>query len=266
MGDTDGPAPGPPTLSDWEVDRLAEHLDRLLADLLSRGDDEIAAAVVGLVEGIERIHAEGMRRLAELLARDTDLLARAERDPVISSLFTVYDLSVGERSGAEEGRAALDPGGVSPTGDTSIVPQSTLVHLRRRLEERRSGTNRRPDGPLPGGLDSRDPDAREDRGAHRMGTVPLSDLPEGGLYGVTVGRMSVLLVRHPGGSVHAFRNACPGTPLPLHLGSFDDDALVCPWHGCRFDPSSGTRLDQEGPPLRPLAVHEHEGTLHIALP
>lgn len=262
MSNADGSTPGPPALSDWEVDRLADHLDRLLEELLSRGDEEVAAAVVGLVEGIERIHAEGMRRLAELLARSSDLFARAERDPVISSLFAAYDLSVQAPAGAGGDDPALEPAGASPTGDTSVVPRATLVRLRRRLEGRAAEES----GPGAGVVvPPGDPDAAEATRAS-VGTFPLSDLAEPGLYGLTVGRASVLVVRDREGGVHAFRNACPGSPLPLHLGTLYDAALVCPWHGCRFDPSSGERLDREGPSLRRFAVRELEGTLRIAVP
>lgn len=246
------PPPGPPALSDWEVDRLADHLDELLGELLRGGDRELAAAVVGLIEGIERLHAEGMRRLAELLARNADLFAKAERDPVISGLFELYDLSVEAVRSRPGATGDLDPGGRSPTGDTSVVPQGTLVELRRRLDEH--GDGGRPRG-------AADPVDGDD--SCRVGTIGVAEIEDRPLCAVMVGRTPVLLVRTASEDVRAFRNACPGSPLPLHLGTLDEDALVCPWHGCRFDPRTGARLDGEGPPLRAIPVEESDGALRI---
>lgn len=241
-----GPAPSraasPHALSDWEVERLAEHLDGLLERLLARGDEELAATVAGLVEGLERIHAEGLRRLAEIVARDAELFRRAERDPVIASLFELYDLSV------DRGTADLDPGGASLTGDVSVVPRAKLVQLRRRLDR-------------PGEAAE---DGSSDRGSPRIGTFALAELGESGLAGVTIGRSSVLLVRR-GDGIHAYRNACPGTPLPLHLGRLEGDELLCPWHGCRFEVGTGARQDAEGASLVPLEARVSDDQVRVII-
>lgn len=237
-----GRAASPQALSDWEVERLAEHLDGLLERLLARGDEELAAAVAGLVEGLERIHAEGLRRLAEIVGRDAEQLRRAERDPVIASLFELYDLSV------DRGVRGLDPGGVSPTGDVSVVPRAKLVQLRRRLDRPRDAAG----------------DGSADRASPRIGTFPLSELGEAGVAGVTIGRTPVLLVRR-GDEIHAYRNACPGTPLPLHLGRLEGDELLCPWHGCRFEVGTGARGDAEGGSLAPLEARVSDGQVRVVL-
>lgn len=36
------------------------------------------------------------------------------------------------------------------------------------------------------------------------------------------------------GSIAIFRRFCPHQGAPLETGYFDHDALLCPWHGCRF--------------------------------
>ncbi len=243
MSDRPEAGSGPLALSDWEVERLAEHLDGLLVRLLEDGDQELAAAVVGLLEGIERLHAEGLRRVAELLARNRDLFSRAARDPVISGLFDLYDLSVSGMADAGGAAAELDPGGISPTGDVSIVPSTKLVQLRHRLG--RSKGTRISDG---------------------VATFDLDELGDEDLCGLSVGSTSVLVVRDGRGGVRAYRNACPGSPLPLHLGRLEEGALVCPWHGCRFDAASGARLEGEGPGLGALeaTVEGRRLTIDIA--
>lgn len=42
-----------------------------------------------------------------------------------------------------------------------------------------------------------------------------------------------------GGRLHAFDNRCPHTGGPLALGRIEKGAVVCPWHGARFDLGSG---------------------------
>lgn len=207
-----------------EVERLAERLDEVLDFLARRAEPELAVAVVQLVEGIERLHAEGLRRLVELLGEDPGRLRRAMADPVIGDLFALYDLAVIDPS------AEVDPGGVSPTGDVSVVPEARLVQLERRLS-RRAGGSSSPAGAPP-----------------RVAEVALADLPEGSLHGSLVGELPLLIV-HVEDGIAAFRNVCPGSPLPLHQGRLDARTLTCPWHGCRFDALTGEPLGEDGAAL-----------------
>lgn len=46
---------------------------------------------------------------------------------------------------------------------------------------------------------------------------------------------------------------CPGSALPLSLGSLEGGELVCPWHGCRFNGLTGQRVGR-GPALTPRPV------------
>lgn len=77
-----------------EFQELAGRLDAVLAGLQERVEPDVAAAVAELVEGLQRVHGEGLRRLAELLAEEPDLLERALDEPVVSNLFFLYDLTV----------------------------------------------------------------------------------------------------------------------------------------------------------------------------
>lgn len=70
------------------------------------------------------------------------------------------------------------------------------------------------------------------------------DLPAGSVHGIEIDLTPVLLVSTDAGT-HAYRNACPGSVLPLHLGTLRDGILHCPWHGCRYEAATGRSL-QEG--------------------
>ena len=52
-----------------------------------------------------------------------------------------------------------------------------------------------------------------------------------------------MLLCNVAGEVYAFRNACPGSDLPLDGGRLRDFTLLCPWHNYVFDARTGKRLD-----------------------
>jgi len=64
------------------------------------------------------------------------------------------------------------------------------------------------------------------------------------------------LIANLAGELYAYRNACPGSPLPLDGSRVQGTVLQCPWHGCRFDLRGGKRLDGPGAGLgvMPIAV------------
>lgn len=77
-----------------ELNQLTARLDRILESVAEDADPAVARAVAELLDGIQRVHAEGLRRVTQLLARDPETLERALDDPVISNLFYLYDLAV----------------------------------------------------------------------------------------------------------------------------------------------------------------------------
>lgn len=217
-----------------EIERLAGRLEEVLRWLAANADPAVTDAVAELLDGLQRVHGEGLRRLAGLLVEDEERWGRALADPVVSSLFELYELRVGR------------PDGGSPTGDVSVVPEDRLVQLERRLRRERPGA------------------AGKER-PERVAEIPLDELPEGSLFAALVDDTPVLVVRS-GEGVRAYRNACPGSPLPLHVGTLDGATLVCPWHGCRFDVRSGERESGTGPPLDRLPSRIGHGLVRVLVP
>jgi nitrite reductase/ring-hydroxylating ferredoxin subunit/uncharacterized membrane protein len=64
------------------------------------------------------------------------------------------------------------------------------------------------------------------------------DVPEAGVTGVTAGGVDVVLARVDG-QVCAIAATCTHLGGPLARGERHDNAIVCPWHGSRFDLCSG---------------------------
>jgi nitrite reductase/ring-hydroxylating ferredoxin subunit len=70
----------------------------------------------------------------------------------------------------------------------------------------------------------------------------VSDLTEGKGLCVKTGDVSLVLVKR-GGKVHALENHCPHLGLPLGRGKIEDDEIVCPFHGSRFNICTGENTD-----------------------
>lgn len=117
-----------------ELNHLAAHLDQILEELVESAEPEVARGLVELVDGLQRVHGEGLRRAAELLARDPELMDEALSDPAVSNLFYLYDLAVVDAE--ERVRDALESARVmarSHGGELELVDvDDGMVRLRVR--------------------------------------------------------------------------------------------------------------------------------------
>ncbi|WP_370306025.1 Rieske (2Fe-2S) protein [Sinimarinibacterium flocculans] len=77
-----------------------------------------------------------------------------------------------------------------------------------------------------------------------MSKIPVvlsSELLEGRTLARKAEGQALLLTR-VGGCVYAVENRCPHMGLPLTRGKLDGKVVRCPWHGSRFDLSTGESL------------------------
>ncbi len=98
---------------------------------------------------------------------------------------------------------------------------------------------------------------------HAAGGAPLpgkftpvmaaEDLPEGEMKKADAKGFPVLLVRQ-NDEIHALADTCSHAGGPLSEGKLEDGAVVCPWHGSRFDLETGKVLD--GPATHPAPCFE----------
>lgn len=77
----------------------------------------------------------------------------------------------------------------------------------------------------------------------------MSELETGVPRLVEVDGVDVVLVCQDG-RIHAFAARCPHLGGPLAEGWLYDGTLVCPWHGSRFDLTSGQSV--RGPATSPV--------------
>jgi nitrite reductase/ring-hydroxylating ferredoxin subunit len=104
--------------------------------------------------------------------------------------------------------------------------------------------------------------ARVPAGRYELGDQ--AQFPAPGLYDVTVAGVKLALVGAADSSYRAVAGICPHTGGPLPLGRACDGAIACPWHGAKFDISTGRSISGPTPiPLNTYDVEMADGRLTL---
>lgn len=216
---------------DAKLAQALERLDRLVGSAESDPDPAFRERVFELLEAIDAVHRPLVWRVGELVYHDRPELfeQRLLEDPVASILFEMYGLVSPERRegpvAATDGAAAAQPAAFVSLGNLEASIPSPLAWYTAARGE---------------------------------------DVAEGALLGRDVEGERLLLARI-GGEVRAYRDACPGSPMPLSTGAVREGVLLCPWHDCRFDLESGRRVDREGAPLEAVPLTVRDGEVRVGL-
>ena len=80
-----------------------------------------------------------------------------------------------------------------------------------------------------------------------------TEIPQGAMKRVTLGTQQVLLA-NIGGKYYAIGSVCTHMGGPLERGKLDGHEVECPWHGSRFDVTTGAV--KRGPAARPEPSYE----------
>ncbi|MHB1552853.1 MAG: NifU family protein [Acidimicrobiales bacterium] len=88
---------------------------------------------------------------------------------------------------------------------------------------------------------------------------PAGTVPEGGMVRFDVGEES-FVITNVANRLAVFRNECAHQGMSLDGGLVDDGVLVCPWHGFRYDASTGECLSAPGVQLQQVP-HRVDGGL-----
>lgn len=78
--------------------------------------------------------------------------------------------------------------------------------------------------------------------AKRVFLCEVSNFPAQGRKVFNIEGVSVLLIK-VGEKFYAISNKCPHLGLPLAGGKVEGEAIICPFHGSKFDLKSGENLD-----------------------
>jgi len=97
----------------------------------------------------------------------------------------------------------------------------------------------------------------------RVGSA--SDVPVGeGRVVDAAGRTLALF--NVGGTYHAVDNACAHRGGPLGEGDLDGTVVICPWHGWRWDVTSGANANNPAIKVPCFPVTVERGEIFVDLP
>lgn len=68
-----------------------------------------------------------------------------------------------------------------------------------------------------------------------------AEIVEGKTQALTAGKRTLVLTRIAG-KVYAVENKCPHLKMPLARGKLEGAVIRCPWHGARFDITTGENV------------------------
>ena len=73
----------------------------------------------------------------------------------------------------------------------------------------------------------------------RLFVGKASDIPDGQIIHLMIDKKKDILVVNIGGNYYAVSNICSHEGARLHEGRLSGKELVCPWHGAKWDVTSG---------------------------
>jgi nitrite reductase (NADH) small subunit/3-phenylpropionate/trans-cinnamate dioxygenase ferredoxin subunit len=211
-----------------DLDQHAARIAELMQQLESGAEPKTRDGVFELLEHIDHLHRTCVWRLFELVTElgGKGLIDRVAEDPVVKTLFVLYDLIP-----IEPLRPIVSTGPVTGPYSGGFIPVESLR------------------------LRGQPPDWKV--------AFAQADLTPGSLQAVEIEGTPVLLCSVEE-RVFAYRNSCGGSILPLHLGTLASGEIHCPWHGCRYDVRTGKRIDGAGADLEPFQVAVRDGLIHVA--
>lgn len=266
-----------------ELEDLLAYLDDVVQSFEEHPDEATRQAVFGMLQAIDALHREGLKRLAAYLERQgaVQLLGdAAEADRVVYTMLGLYDMlppDEGSLADVEAALARVQPYIESHGGTLKVLDvDGGTVHLEmggacRDCPGSQITLQRGVQQALEEGFP-----AFEELVVHEP-PASVSVAGENGLIGLdqiqaapsylqapefqavahldevtpeTMKQVRVeetqALVANVDGEIYALGDFCPGSVLPLSAGELEGTILTCPWHGERFDVRNGRRLEGNG--------------------
>lgn len=280
------------------IDQVVQRLDSLIQAFEQHPIVQVREQVMEMLSLIDALHREGLERLvAALQAPGGSSLNQVLADQPVRMLLALYELLPPEpREQVEAILADLGPY-IASCGYTVEVLEvsdgvvhlhldssqqgnaSMLATLKQAIESalhegfpgfgsiewRDQGRAATPVGPgsfIP--LQQVGPAMRSMKRPVFTPVAPVESIPPGTLQGIEVEGKSFLLCNLDG-EVYAYRNACPGSILPLDRGELKGHTLRCPWHNCLYDVRTGNRLEGGPGRLEVIPVAIRDGMVQLAL-
>ena len=260
---------------------LAEHLSDIegLEAIFATWDETQRGAVEAYRRAIEALHGEALTRLVRALKSNPAALAAmrgAVADEIVYAVLRKHQVikaSLAER--VEVALAGIRPMLASHGGDVELLeiapprievrfigacdgcPASALTFhegVKKAIEEACPEITEvvQVKGSGKGSVNFVSPFAINS-GDGWLDAGLITDIPDGGVRGLTLGGEKVLLSRQ-GKVVTCFQNACAHLGFALDDGEVEGGIITCPYHGFRYDLASGECLTAPEVQLQPHAV------------
>ncbi len=281
-----------------EFQAAVQHLDGLVQAFETIPFPEVREMAFDLLQAVDTVHRAGLGRLVALLQAQgqAELLERASQDPLIHTLFLLYDLVPSDELTTVETALDMVRPYIHGHGGAVEVLEVTegVVHLRlsgacegcsgaattlkRGVEEAlrkhvpgfATMVVHEPERPavrefdfIPLTVVGHEP--RTLRRPVFQSVAPAADVPPGTLRAFDVDGVPVL-VANVAGELYALRNTCPLSMKPLHLSNFTPPIIICPCQNEAYDVRSGKRVDaQMAQSLAVLPIAIIDGTIQLAV-
>ena len=99
----------------------------------------------------------------------------------------------------------------------------------------------------------------------RVSVGKVDDVAAGQGRVVDAGGRSLALF-NVGGAFHVLDNSCPHRGGPLGEGDLDGTVVVCPWHGWRWDVTTGANTNSLAVRIPCFPVSVERGEIFVDLP
>lgn len=277
------------------IEQITQRLDSLVQAFEQHPIVKVREQAMEMLGLIDVLHRTGIQHLvAALRNAEPELLDQLLENPAVEVLLTLYDLMppapieqverVLEESGpyfasfgytievlkVEDGAVHISLSG--PDNGVASSTQALLHEIEKALRQGFPGfysleihdpvSVPRPGRFIP--LQQVGPVTRTIKRPVFTPVLALASMESGTLKGVEAGGIRILLASLDG-EIYAYRNACPGSVLPLDVGKLEGNTLICPWHNCLYDMRTGKRLDGGSGRLQVIPAAVRDGMIQLAL-
>ncbi len=285
-----------PTTTEMDLESLAQQVDQALAQVMKL-DGPAQAAALDLKRAIEAFHRLGLTQIVQRLKADPrgkELLFELVDEPSVYALFAMHgivraDVATQAARVLEMVRPYMRSHGgdvelVRVEGDTAFVRlhgacngcSLSAVTLRESVQEALTTHVPQiqrvevvPDDPVSGLILPEE--IAVNGGGMDAGWLqgpPVEAVEPGVPYrmdGEVEGETVSILIVNLDNQFYAYRNQCAHQGLPLDGGMLDVEScvLTCPWHGFRFDASTGECLTAPQAQLEPFPLRIQEGHIWV---
>ncbi|MBS1793848.1 MAG: NifU family protein [Acidobacteria bacterium] len=273
-----------------DFEGIAERIDRALKNVEELADENARMHALGLKTAIEDFHKFALTKIVQKLKSDErgkELLFELVDEPSVYALLQLHGIvkpNVGAR--IVQVLDAVRPYMQSHGGDVEFVRfedsvvyvrlagacsgcSQSAVTLREGVEEALlhnipevKAVEVLPNEPTPALIRIESLAASKTKGW--IETLAVEEVPAGKMKCFQSETANILLVNIDN-RLNAYRNECPHQGLPLDGGMLEaeEGLLTCPWHGFKFDATSGECLTAPAAQLESFPLRIENGRIFV---